>query len=76
MVACQDCGVDFFNEFEPLSTICAACVEGRDSYYEKWAAEYADSIAEEDDAWERTKRRISPERGFIGTDTDPLPGGD
>jgi hypothetical protein len=76
MVACQDCGVDFFNEFEPLSTICAACVDERDSYYEKWAAEYADSIDEEEDVWERTKRRLGADKGVIIVEEDPLPGGD
>lgn len=76
MVACQDCGVEFFNEFEPLSTICASCVDERDDYYEKWAAEYADMIADQDDVWERTKRRLDANRGVIIVENDPLPGGD
>jgi hypothetical protein len=40
MVACQQCGVEFFNEFEPLSTICQSCKEeesdAADAYWEKY----------------------------------------
>lgn len=48
MVACQDCGTEFFNEFEPLSTICANCVDDRDSYYADWLAERADDTHHRD----------------------------
>lgn len=40
MVACEQCGTEFFNEFEPLSTICESCKEeesaAADAYWEKY----------------------------------------
>jgi hypothetical protein len=65
MVACEQCGVDFFNEFEPLSTICDSCSEKLDSaeadrYWEK----YLDWVEDQMDDQNATDPLIQYEDGW------------
>jgi hypothetical protein len=39
MTQCNDCGRDFFDEYNPLSTLCRGCSDDRDGYYADWVAE-------------------------------------
>ena len=64
MVECQDCGTEFFNEFEPLATICAECVDHRDGYYADWLKERADDTHHRDSDDRITDPLIQYEDGW------------
>jgi hypothetical protein len=48
MIECNQCGTEFFNEFEPLSTICESCKEEYSTEADAYWQQYIDWVEDKE----------------------------